>query len=75
MANVLEVLFLNSFLEVPLGFFLLPVGEISSKKKTLYIKAEDPRHCTYLRNLNKKTLLYKVCFLSIFVISYPTKKI
>jgi hypothetical protein len=36
MANVLEVLFKNSFLEVALGFFLSPVGEISPlKKKTL----------------------------------------
>jgi hypothetical protein len=35
MANVLEVLFFNSFLEVALGFSLLPVGEISPKKKTL----------------------------------------
>jgi hypothetical protein len=36
MANVLEVLFLNSFLEVALGLFLSPVGEISPKKqKTL----------------------------------------
>jgi hypothetical protein len=33
MANVLEVLFFNSFLEVALGFFLSTVGEISPKKK------------------------------------------
>jgi hypothetical protein len=33
MANVLEVLFKNSFIEVALGFFLSPVGEISPKKK------------------------------------------
>jgi hypothetical protein len=33
MAKVLEVLFLNSFVEVALGLFLLPVGEISPKKK------------------------------------------
>jgi hypothetical protein len=36
MANVLEVLFLYSFLEVALGFFLSPIGKISPKKeKTL----------------------------------------
>jgi hypothetical protein len=53
MANVLEVLFLNSFIEVALGFFLSPVGEISpGKKKRCCIKAGDPRHC--LRNLKKK---------------------
>jgi hypothetical protein len=34
MANVLEVLFFNSFLEEALGFFLSPVGEISPKKKS-----------------------------------------
>jgi hypothetical protein len=33
MANVLEVLILNSFLEIALGFFLSPVGEISPKKE------------------------------------------
>jgi hypothetical protein len=33
MANVLEVLFKNSFLEVALGFFLSPVGTISPRKK------------------------------------------
>jgi hypothetical protein len=33
MANVLEVLFFNSFLEIALGFFLSPVGEISPKKE------------------------------------------
>jgi len=35
MANVLEVLFKNSFLEVALGlgFCLSPVGEISPKEK------------------------------------------
>jgi hypothetical protein len=32
--NVLEVLFLNSFLELALGFFWSPVGKISPKKKT-----------------------------------------
>ncbi len=37
MVNVLEVLFKNSFLEVTLGFFLSPVGEISPKKKRFYI--------------------------------------
>jgi hypothetical protein len=33
MANVLEVLFKNSFLEVALGFFLSPIGKISPKIK------------------------------------------
>jgi len=56
MANVLEVHFLNSFLEVALGFFLSPVGKISPKKEKKHccIKAGDPRHCTYLRNLKNK---------------------
>jgi hypothetical protein len=33
MANVLEAIFKNSFLEVALGFVLSPVGEISPKIK------------------------------------------
>jgi hypothetical protein len=35
MVNVLEVFFKNSFLEVALGLFLSPVGEISTKKKNI----------------------------------------
>ncbi len=33
--EVLEVLFLNSFLEVALGFFLSPIGEFCQKKNVV----------------------------------------
>jgi hypothetical protein len=55
MANVLEVLFFNSFLEVALGFFFVASWRnFAKKEKRCYIKAGDPRHCTYLRNLKQK---------------------